>query len=546
MKGRPPKTGDPIPDGLTLESWAAIGARRDQNRWLIPERNCHGEVVGWSVRADDGDKSFVKGGHRGLVLNWSLDRFAGATNANPIYIVEGASDTAAGIDLGLDIVGRPSADGGAEHLAELLKGLHICFIADNDKAGRAGAIRVATKLHEVAASIRIINPPPEVKDLRAWLIGGATKATVVQALDNAPLFTPPASPDASRNAFTPIQANSLIDQFPQMRSAVIDGLLRQGEVMNIIAATKVGKSWLALSLALAIVTGRSWFGMATAQGRVLLIDAELHEETLARRIAKAAEMMGIPKEALSALDIWPVRGKRLTIDQVQDLLNGVPAGTYRAIVLDALYRFFPTEGEENANELMTRVYNTLDAICATTQASMVVVHHTTKGDQWGKAITDIGAGGGAQSRATDTHLVVKPHEVENAAVIEAATRSWRKPQPFVIRWTDPGWELAPDLDPADLKRRPARSAGSARAPAATPTPQRPWSPERFAVEIVGPKHSIKEDIIARAKETGMSRTFAESLLKRALESGSVYRHIPSGNKPHRFTTLPTEVLRNTG
>ncbi|NRA37897.1 MAG: bifunctional DNA primase/polymerase [Planctomycetes bacterium] len=37
---------------------------------------------------------------------------------------------------------------------------------------------------------------------------------------------------------------------------VIEGILRQGETMNIVAAPKVGKSWLVLDMALAIATGR--------------------------------------------------------------------------------------------------------------------------------------------------------------------------------------------------------------------------------------------------------------------------------------------------
>ena len=43
-------------------------------------------------------------------------------------------------------------------------------------------------------------------------------------------------------------------------------------------------------------------------------------------------------------------------------------------------------------------------------AAIVLVHHTTKGAQAGKSVTDIGAGGGAQSRAADTHLVARYDE----------------------------------------------------------------------------------------------------------------------------------------
>ncbi len=85
---------------------------------------------------------------------------------------------------------------------------------------------------------------------------------------------------------------ALFASYPDTRPPVIDGLLRQGETMNIIAATKVGKSWLALGLAYSVANGEQWLGFQTVAGNVLIIDNELHAETLSSRMQTVKSAMG--------------------------------------------------------------------------------------------------------------------------------------------------------------------------------------------------------------------------------------------------------------
>ena len=46
----------------------------------------------------------------------------------------------------------------------------------------------------------------------------------------------------------------------KLRECVIEGLARRGEVVNAVAATKIGKSWLALGLLFCGATGGDWLG----------------------------------------------------------------------------------------------------------------------------------------------------------------------------------------------------------------------------------------------------------------------------------------------
>ncbi len=61
----------------------------------------------------------------------------------------------------------------------------------------------------------------------------------------------------------------LLQQFPDRRPAVIDGLAREGETLNVVSHSKIGKSWMICQLAISIVVGLPWLGrFLTKRGRV--------------------------------------------------------------------------------------------------------------------------------------------------------------------------------------------------------------------------------------------------------------------------------------
>src|SRR5665213_2593168 len=106
--------------------------------------------------------------------------------------------------------------------------------------------------------------------------------------------THPNARDAKPISSRLIPWGELIERHPTLRSPLIEGLLRKGETMNIIANSKVGKSWLVNDLAISVATGRPWLGIfPTTQGGVLLIDNELHKETIAHRLRSVAASLGI-------------------------------------------------------------------------------------------------------------------------------------------------------------------------------------------------------------------------------------------------------------
>jgi hypothetical protein len=167
---------------------------RSQGCWTIPERDAAGNVIGVSTRLTSGKKKQIFGSNRGLT--YSDDWQSGD---GPILLVEGGSDTAALLSLGLAVVGRPSNNAGIDLLAELLRGVcderKLIVVGENDRKdhdslkpavqkrhktdceccsvcwpGRFGAIGTADKLSELLCrDVGWCLAPDNAKDAREWL-----------------------------------------------------------------------------------------------------------------------------------------------------------------------------------------------------------------------------------------------------------------------------------------------------------------------------------------------------------------------------------------
>lgn len=314
------------------------------------------------------------------------------------------------------------------------------------------------------------------------------------------------------DAFGSTSAAHLIENHPQMRPPLIEGLLRLGEVMNLVAAPKVGKSWLGLGLALSVATGVAWLGMETHQKRVLYIDNELHHETWATRAHMVAAQMHA-QDGLHA--IYPVllRGQVKSLpDMESSICEAAGRHACGLIILDALYRMLPQDASENDNSAMTQLFNCLDRIASSTGCCVVVVHHSSKGNQGEKANTDVGAGAGALARATDCHLTMRPHEEDELISVNVDVRSFPKVAPFVItRNKGVVWTVKEDADPERVKGR-KQGPGSSGPPITA---------ESFLATFLPQRPASIEEIMESARGAGLalSRGRIKGMLEHAVTEG---------------------------
>lgn len=140
--------------------------------YTFPMRDGVGTIVGVSLRGRNGGKWGITGSKLGFFIPYNL------AGEGPLFMPEGASDTAALLDLGFDAVGRPQAmirdKGRLQWLIDLLhtplhQNRQVVVVADNDTgAGWAGAKQLARDLRRQCRSVKILAPPPLFKDIRDW------------------------------------------------------------------------------------------------------------------------------------------------------------------------------------------------------------------------------------------------------------------------------------------------------------------------------------------------------------------------------------------
>jgi hypothetical protein len=333
---------------------------------------------------------------------------------------------------------------------------------------------------------------------------------------------------------TPKSLRQLVVAYPSLRPPVIEGLLREGETMNVISAPKIGKSWLVIDLALAVATGRPWLGMDCVPGEVLILDNELHGNTSANRVPKVAAARGIPfDDVADRVYVENLRGRLMDLFALRPYFRQFAPGRFKVVILDAFYRFLPMRTDENDNGTMANLYNYVDAYADHLKCSFVIIHHTSKGNQSLKEVTDVGAGAGAQSRATDTHLILRRHEEEDAVVMEAAVRSWPPLPPRCLRWAWPVWTPADDLEPSALRteggRRSAKGGDEEEAPS--------YDAAGFARRFLGEEPKSQARILEEAEAEGLSSRRVKRLLDLAEEEGLAFRWSVGPRKAPGYATV---------
>ena len=160
--------------GVSVTAITALGVGWHGDCWTFPERDSDGRIIGITRRFRDGSKKRLQGSRAGLTYPTPWD-----TGAGPALLVEGASDTAALLDLGLTVLGRPSNFAGVQMLADMLRPFpadrEIVVIGERDEKpdgrwpGREGAIQTARGLADrLQRPIHWGLPPGEAKDAREW------------------------------------------------------------------------------------------------------------------------------------------------------------------------------------------------------------------------------------------------------------------------------------------------------------------------------------------------------------------------------------------
>lgn len=183
---------------------------------------------------------------------------------------------------------------------------------------------------------------------------------------------------------------------------LVEKFICKGDVTLLMGNPGLGKSFLAMDLAVAIAEGRkTWLGMklGTTTNRVLYIDEENPVDLVYDRMRKLGLDKGTDNlRYLHRQNIWLDR-------EPEEVLDEAMAFKPDLIIIDALTRIHT--GDENSANIMASLFrNGIGPLARDTGAAVLVIHHAVKGQVSNSFVR--ARGSGDISASVDSGIDVRP------------------------------------------------------------------------------------------------------------------------------------------
>lgn len=226
---------------------------------------------------------------------------------------------------------------------------------------------------------------------------------------------------------------------------LIRGLFRANQKMMLSGASKSGKSFMLIELALCLASGRAWLGYPCMECKVLYVNLEIAGSSFLKRIDDVSRAIGLEQPEWNLnLKILNLRGFHTTLEEMRGALialaldeeaeTGVP---FSAIILDPIYKI--SNGEENSAKDVGAFCAQMDVICRETGSSVIFSHHHSKGDQGGKSAQDRASGSGVFARDADTMIDMIELDIDKETYLAMRGRFACKYWARLLDEKYPGW-----------------------------------------------------------------------------------------------------------
>ncbi|MGB9826369.1 MAG: AAA family ATPase, partial [Desulfofundulus sp.] len=334
------------------------------------------EPKGFFQRRPDGKGSWVNRLDNVRLVPYRLPEVLEAVRRGlPVYVVEGEKDADNLARLGLVATTNPGGAGKwRPEFSEYLRGADVVILPDNDEVGKRHARQVAQSLAGKAASIKILELPdlPPKGDVSDWFAAagpdGETQRLeeLLRLAAEAPEWQPAGYP-------TGYSAAALVAmEFPEPRWC-IPGLLPEG--LTILAGKpKIGKSWMALNVAVAVASGGVALGQRAEAGTVVYLSLEDSPRRLKGRLLQVLDGTPAPAE-LYFYTSWP----RMDEGGLSLLQEEIKTRRPRLVIVDTLARIRPQR--KNVSDLFGTDYQDLAALKELADkynVTLLIVHHLKK------------------------------------------------------------------------------------------------------------------------------------------------------------------------
>lgn len=184
-------------------------------------------------------------------------------------------------------------------------------------------------------------------------------------------------------ALVPMSAETLLEKEIEMPEEIVKGLLPVGAAI-LAGAPKSGKSYLVMTLVLAVAAGKDFLGYPTKKSRVLYLDLEtpmhLHQKRMEQLTGAGDMLSGVDVITQSGRDMVSTLGEGFE-EQISAYLDENP--DCKVVVIDTLGEIMTAgtledtrSGSQYAKE--KEAYDRLIAMARNRKILILVVDHTTK------------------------------------------------------------------------------------------------------------------------------------------------------------------------
>lgn len=223
-------------------------------------------------------------------------------------------------------------------------------------------------------------------------------------------------------------------ELPALPPEAVCGIVRRGGKLLVSGASKAGKSYLLIELAVAVATGGWWVGFRCTLGRVLYLNLEIQEPQFMHRVYRVYDRMGAdPGQVRGNFDVANLRGKfRDICDLVDSMLATFRPGDYDLVILDPAYKVQP--GSENDADAITAFCAELDRLAEGLGCTIAYTHHHSKGAQGMKAVEDRASGSGVFARDADALVDMCELEWDEDVQETRNVMHWHDAVPFRLEF----------------------------------------------------------------------------------------------------------------
>jgi 5S rRNA maturation endonuclease (ribonuclease M5) len=312
-------------------------------------------------------------------------------------------------------------DAHSEHLRDAAD---VVLFGDNDEPGRRHVQQVVASLQRVGVTPRVtkMDGLPEHGDLQDWL-KTHTQEDLDRLIAEAPVAPEEHAPPEGEKAKSPWQRIKSVREFLAEPERPFEGLakdlLAPGAITILSAPKGLGKTQVALALAVALATGGIFRGERVKSVRVLLLDRDNPEPVLKQRLRNwgAIEAESDHFHLLTRQDAPDLKDR--------DAWADFPLDEYDVLIIDAVGSF--TEGiTEKEGRLTTEVLATLLDLARRGIAILLLMNVTKDGQTF-------------RGRGEWTERVDIAYEVRDATgFTPSAKREWWRELPAAgeAEWAD--------------------------------------------------------------------------------------------------------------